>query len=381
MEEILNPFPPEKSPCEGEQMFLQRKPLPYVPTQIDAFTTESALIRPSGRIIHPAEMKDKLREIGESKPPVAVFEVGGTNCWFRPGQINEEGLFVPTDELCEQNAFRLNDPTGKSYADFIGGISSELDPAIPIAFNAAGRHDGHKYIPTNSPGFRQYLQQHEFDLRCLFPEGTTVVSLNDAEAGVTGLVAEHPDLTENGAILLIQGTGLGVAVWDPISGRVIPTEGGHPRLDPNLNPHEQTLQHCSVHDDQRTCLEWVGSGKGVESLARRLYDNPTLTGPDIGRLFGVGYETAVDLYDNAARIGAHAALGIAHATSLPGNLDGVAVGLHGSLFDKIPGYPWKTDQYLTSYTDARPQVVLSGNVPSGNLSNSGAAYLAALEGY
>ena len=215
---------------------------------------------------------------------LVVADIGGTNARFALAEIGEG------------SALSLGEPVKLPTADYPGlpsafrAFAKQIGRELPsaAAFAVAGPVRDKRLQMTNSHWLLDFDRiREELGLE-------TGLFLNDFEAvaHAVGAVSESdlrylagpegPLPKDRYCTVVGPGTGLGVALLLPDSGRVVPTEGGHIDFAP-LDALEERLLSRLRKRHRRVSIERIVSGPGlrayVETLAE-MEDEPVPPGDD-----------------------------------------------------------------------------------------------------
>jgi predicted NBD/HSP70 family sugar kinase len=265
------------------------------------------------------------------------------------------------------------DEGGARYVDILERLAGEAHQhRLPVGISFAGPTDGTKLVAApNLPALLQYLyDRYGGDFANLFPSVTVT---NDAEAGIMAAsveaIKQHP--TTRHVIYIINGSGLGGAVLT--GNKIYACEPGHVEIHPQLNRFNQG-KPCGMLGARHVCIEVVAASKaGIEDLWFHLCSEQR-SGREIATRYLSGDRLALVLYDNSARVTAHAIKGLAHAFEL--DLDQTAVVGHGGIFN-VPGYGERVRSILAK-DSSQPGCLLFTKDFSTNACLDGAAIAAVL---
>lgn len=362
-----NPRPPD---------LLTAAPVPELSLlQLSVFNRESLTARPTLRL-DPSAVAGRL--LASQGAETRVIDIGGTAMKYNRAVVGEGGA-IHIDPL-EETVIPAGETQGLSYLQGLRTVA-EASAGAPVGISTAGVvEEGELVDSPNLPAFtRELVGQGGF--RGIL--GPRVAVMNDAEAGaVAGAVGVYlKSGVVRPTIYIINGGGLGGAAVDE-TGQVIAMEPGHiPVADPALNPNGVT-QRCGLLGRDFVCLERIAaSGAGIEAQWQRL-TGEKLQGRDIATLMYAGDKRALALYENSARIFAHAIEGIRTSFGFP--IEGTAVVLHGGGF-RAPGMVERMQQILDKhYLDAYQvrdsvELIPTGSLGMNNACMSGLAMAALMQ--
>lgn len=346
---------------------LNHRPVPpLLPEQLSRFTAEKMQARPVRDFDPHAALADLRAADGKA---VIAVDIGGDKLTAAFFTIARGTIRRTRDVLSRQ---------GHGGAGYLSALLELGEIArremIPVGVSFAGPTEGARLIDgPNLPIFtREFRDAFHGDFANLFP---AVEVANDAEAGMLAgaleAVRRYPDTRD--VIYIINGSGLGGAV---LTGRTIyATEPGHIEVVAGLNPFGQR-KACGLGGAAHVCIEAVAASKsGVEDIwAQRAGER--LSGQEIADRYLGGDPLAAELYDNSARITAHAVRGMAAAFRLPGDSGQLVVVGHGGIFH-VRGYGERVRAILDKDLDY-PSSMLFTKDFSANTCQEGAAIAVAV---
>lgn len=309
-------------------MLLNHRPVPpLLPEQVIRFTAETLHAKPV-RDFDPRAALAALR--AADKKAVIAVDIGGDKLTATFFTVTD-GAVRRTREVLSRQGYG-----GAGYLSALLDVQeTAVRKMVPVGVSFAGPTEGTRLIAgPNLPGFvREFQDAYNSDFANLFP---LVEVANDAEAGMLAGALEavrlYPDTRD--AIYIINGSGLGGSV---LTGQTIyAAEPGHVEVVSELNAHQQR-KACGVDGAAYVCIEAVAASKaGVEDIwMQRTGDQ--LSGREIAARYLSGNRLAFDLYDNSARVTAHAIRGMAAAFGLPNDSGELVVVGHGGIFHVL-GY-------------------------------------------
>ncbi len=202
---------------------------------------------------------------------IVVADIGGTNARFALANIGEDGAIRLGEAIKLPTADYPGLPS--AFRAFAKRLGRDLPPVA--AFAVAGPVRGKQLQMTNSHWLLDFDRiREELALE-------TGLFLNDFEAvaHAVGAVPEGdlryltgsdgPLPRDRPCTVVGPGTGLGVALLLPDSGRVVPTEGGHIDFAP-LDPIEERLLSRLRQRHRRVSVERVVSGPGLRAYVETL---------------------------------------------------------------------------------------------------------------
>lgn len=346
---------------------LNQHPIPaLLPEQLQRFTAQTLQTKPV-RDFDPRVALAALRSAND-KAVIAV-DIGGDKL--------TASLFTVTDGAIRRDREVLNYQSydGAGYLSALLKVrETALREMVPVGISFAGPTDDARLIAgPNLPIFSEELREAcNSDFANLFPQ---VEVANDAEAGMLAGVLEaarrYPDAGD--VIYIINGSGLGGSVLT--GGTIYATEPGHIEVVGELNAFDQR-KRCVLGGASHVCIEVVAASKaGVEDIwAQRTGDR--LSGQEIAARYLSGDRLAFDLYENSARITAHAIRGMAAAFRLPNDSGQTLVVGHGGIFH-VPGYGERVGAILEKDLDCTLPLLLTKDF-SANTCLEGAAIAVAV---
>jgi len=335
-----------------------------LPEQLREFTLTNMRARRIGRFNAHASLRELKASEGEK---VIAVDMGGDKL--------AASYFMVRDGVLVQAGGDLLACQGDGGAGYLAALEKLGERAsrelVPVGISFAGPVDGTRLIAApNLPDFlAEFRERYGSDFARLFP---AVQVANDAVAGLMAGAVEaarrYPGACD--VIYLINGSGLGGAVL--ASETVYAAEPGHVRIIGQLNPLGQA-KACGLDGARYTCVEAVAASKaGVEDLwQQRTRDR--LPGRAISARCQAGDALARSLYDNSARITAHAVRGMADAFGLTEDRRLVVVA-HGGIFH-VPGYGDRVMDIFGKEPGPRPSFLFTREF-SSNMCLSGAAIAA-----
>ncbi len=354
---------------KGEQLLLQTKLEPLVQSQMSQFAIDKLKgneaqdfqLQQAQQRLHDLEGREVVGvDIGGDKIVAATFRIQQGKLAFQGAPTQYESNF------------------GEGYLPFLKQLSEKITPlALPVGISIRGPVDGTHLVEDNAPNIKTFAhelkQSYDYDFKKLLP--TISALCNDSVAGMHAAIIEatsrHKDVTK--VFYLIIGSGFGGAAF--INNQIITSEFGHAALVGELNTFSQTAP-CLSFGAKYVCLENVtASKKGVEDLWQK-QTSTALDGKQISQHYQEGDTIALSLYDNAARVAAHAIEGMRRVWHFPQTQGNEVIVCHGGIF-KVPGFGKRLQQYVDLYADSAIPLLLTKDF-SDNACLDGAAIAAAI---
>ncbi len=277
---------------------------PKIEEQISRFTKEALLLH-KAQSFDPYQVLKKLAD-HESHEVIGI-ELGGDKLTTRRYVIKGKTLF-PTEDV---TVFYSTD--GKGYLKQLERIK-ENSFDIPVGISFAGPLDGEKIVGAPNMGefVRELEEKYDRSLRKLFPSLTCAV--NDSVAAIIPSIMSAALENEflNALVLIINGSGLGGAIWyrDSDGGpSIISAEPGHIEVVEKLNLYQQDKK-CGLLGREYVCIENLAASKaGIEDIyEKRAHIH--LRGFEISELYQSGENLSTNLYNTSALLVAHTYMGM-----------------------------------------------------------------------
>jgi len=343
---------------DSDGLLVQRPVPTLIPEQVDQFTATSIEARVT-RSFDPLWAQNALVR-GTAREALAI-DIGGDKL-ISARYGTHDGKLRPNDVEVRQNE------GGRGYVKHLEELAGRARrDKLKVGISFAGLTEGTKLMaaPNLPVLFCDLRDRYGLDFANLFP---SVVVANDAEAGIMAASVEviKRHRAARHVIYVINGSGLGGAVLTDST--IFACEPGHIKADPKLNPFK-TNKPCGLLGRTHVCLEGVAASKaGIEATWLQQRGEPS-SGRQIAARYLLGEKDpdALRLYDNSARVTAHAVAGLAKAFRI--RLDRACFVAHGGIF-QVPGY----GERVLSILDA------AGSSPLGALFTSHFSTNACLDG-
>lgn len=327
----------------GELSLLTLPISPKNEEQISRFTKEALRLQ-KAQAFDPYKVLQKLAKHEDQE--VVGIELGGDKLTSRRYRVKDKTLF-PIEDVSV-----LYSTQGKGYLERLEKLK-ERTYDIPVGISFAGPLEGEKIV--DAPNMEEFLheleQKYERSLRKLFPSLTCAV--NDAVAAIIPSVMSAAVENEflNALVLIINGSGLGGAIWyRDIDGgpAIMSAEPGHIEIVEKLNLYKQT-KPCSLLGDGRVCIENLAASKaGIEDIYEK-QAHIHLRGFEISELYQSGENLSRNLYNTSALLVAHTYMGMLHGAGITYNPETTKLALHGGT-SLVPDYTKRIEQVLEKDT-------------------------------
>ena len=199
----------------------------------------------------------------ESEFPVLIADIGGTNARF--GVVHEDGQLVPTSNF-KNTDFPTLDAMMHQAIRSCGEnepVTAAMALACPIVGNTfrLTNFDG-EIVPERilaGTGLKRMLVMNDF-----LAQAIAAISFNNDDVQQFGGKKRDPKALH---LIVGPGTGLGVAIVLPVSGKfaIVPGEGGHADIGPRTQ-REFALWPYLESNQGRIEAEQVISGAGLKNL-------------------------------------------------------------------------------------------------------------------
>jgi predicted NBD/HSP70 family sugar kinase len=311
--------------------------------QISRFTSDSLRLK-KAQSFDPYKVLKKFEE-HEGREVIGI-ELGGDKLTTRRYIIKEKTPYPVEDVSVYYST------GGKGYLEQLEKLK-ERSFDVPVGISFAGPLDGEKIVAApNMEVFLEELEQkYEKSLRKLFPSLTCVV--NDAVAAIIPSVMNAALENEflKSLVLIINGSGLGGALWyrDSSDGPVIMSaEPGHIEVVEKLNLYQQD-KACGLLPDGKVCIENLAASKaGIEDIYEKKA-HIHLRGFEISELYQSGENLSRNLYNTSALLVAHTYMGILHGAGITYDHETTKLALHGGT-SLVPDYTQRIEQILEKDT-------------------------------